>query len=328
MGANIGWSYGTDGEYRQIANTLNTASPQALRTFVYGLRAGVDYAEAHRLAFPSLMPAVYDQVHRRWFTDEPFWFGDSVLNPGQIHEVMCESRARLAELLLAGARSVQIRISCAYAQMSATITWPGATRTDAELTDDAELWAPADVAGQDVALWLRTPFNSGYHGARDAGRGLVPIWTEPLHSGDPAQEAAHELDLLVADVTKALLDRGYTFEQCLTDPAAEQARRSILADVRHNQAKRLIDITMFTPANRRIFSGTILGCYGGADRPGRADLVTTFEQRIQTPPALAAGIVEAVGDYRINTLDIPWWAGPGVTITCGQPVVEEIPDRW
>ncbi|MDH4366506.1 MAG: hypothetical protein OEY70_20685, partial [Acidimicrobiia bacterium] len=245
MGANIGWSHGTNGEYRSIADTLNTASPEALRIFVFALRSGVAFAEAHRLAFPELMPATYQAVDQRWFSDQSFWFGDSVLTPGQIHEVACESRARLAECLLAGARRVYIAISCAFEQMSATLAWPGATRADAELLGDAELWGPASVAGEDVYLLLRTPFNSGYRGAPgapapDLGAGGAAGWDE--------DEAAGQLKVLAEEVTAELTGLGYADGAWRTDPEADSARRTILRRIRQDQARRLIGITM---ASRR-----------------------------------------------------------------------------
>lgn len=326
MGANIGWSHGTNNEYRVIANTLNTASPEALRTFVYALRAGVDFAGAHRLAFPELMPGTYQAVADRWYSDKSFWFGDSVLTPGQIHEVACETRARLAECLLAGARRVYIAISCAFEQMSATLAWPGCTRADAEMLGDAELWTPSAVAGQDVYLLLRTPFNSGYRGAPgappvQAGVGGALGWDEG--------EAAAQLKLLADEVTAELSDLGFDKpDQWRNDPAADEARRTILRRIRQDEVGRLMNITMSSTRDLPLFTDTVLGCIGGGERPGRGELVSTFTDGFVTPPPLAPGIQAVVGDgYKANNIDMPWRSSPAVTISWGTPVQAPIPER-
>lgn len=325
MGANVGWSYGTEQEYAKVGKALNEASPATLRRFVYAIRAGAGFLDAHQLAFPSVLSAAYTIIDKNWFSEEPMWFGNSVLTPGQIHEVMREARARLAEMLLAGASSVELYICCGYPKLSVSLTWPGAVRADADLTGEAELWAPVDVVDQPVGMWVRTPFNTGYAGAGRyppdnqwaAGPGAESPPVDDLPSGQAADEEAaawRKLAEIVSQIDKVLDHAGFTFEDCRSDRNAEAVRQAALKDITPSD---LISITTRIPKNVVIFRGTNLCAFGdGNPRPGRSGLSVTFEPALATPPALPDG-VERPSLVADGMEDIPWGKRPGITISWG-----------
>ena len=96
-----------------------------------------------------------------WFGTDggPQWLWDSVLSTGQMHLVMKEATARIAELLLAGAGPVQYWLQCGHPKFRMVIAWDGATEADTKLTEGN--WKPKNINGP-VRLWVFVPFNSGY----------------------------------------------------------------------------------------------------------------------------------------------------------------------
>lgn len=321
MGANVGWSFGTSREYEAIAAGLTSAPPQHLRAFADALRAGKSLAEAHRIAFSPVLGPVYHRVTENWFGQRPMWFGNSELTPGQIHEVMRESRARLAELLLAGAKSVTIYIGCGHSRAHTLITWDGAVAADAALTADGAGWAPADVRGQAVTMWVMVPFNTGYRFPDDYGpnSGVATAGAQRSSAFDPVEQvevlARQLLRRHIGRVEDQLRSAGVAVgPDGRVAAAAEPLRRRLLNAI---PISDLLYITRWLPRNEAVFRGTVLGLLGdGIPQPGRQGLRVVFAGATPTPPKLPDGVPASMAAVRGVPLPAPR-LGPGISITWG-----------
>jgi hypothetical protein len=167
MPGNIFWSKGFYSEYAVLENQWNDACQKQdtrLSDFVENIRTkGEGLMDAHAHAFyGTKLPGELKRVHNNWFGATPMWYRDCTVSPGQIHQIMRESRARTAELLLAGGQRVEFWLQCGHPRFRTVITWDGATEEDAEPTD-GQTWSPraGEVTGC-VQVWVYTPFNSAY----------------------------------------------------------------------------------------------------------------------------------------------------------------------
>jgi hypothetical protein len=323
MGANVGWSYGTHREYETIARRLNRSTPAERQRFVDSVRReGGGLMEAHALAFPAAAEdrdtarwrAAFERITANWFGEEPMWYGNSVLSPGQIHEIMRESRARTVELLDAGAGPLTIYIGCGHPRFRTIITWDGATAEDAELTADGHGWSPRRPEGE-IVMWVLSPFNTGYAhppSPADAAR-MSPgeLEAEREQRWVWEQKARAAVDDLVHHV-ESRLDIRWENVGGRLDAEVERLRRQLLGEVPNDQ---LVWISAALPIDTLPWRNTVLGAVGdGNPRPGRAGLQVTFEPQLVTPPALPEGIGPEYAWVR-GVGPISERRGPGITIT-------------
>lgn len=317
MGANVGWSFGTSREYEAIALGLNTASLAERDKLAASLRAGMSLADAHGAAFPGVLRGAYSRwIHGNWFGERPMWFGNSELTPGQIHEVMRESRARLAELLVAGAKSVAIYIGCGHPRAHTLITWDGAVAADSALTADRAGWAPVDVQGQVVTMWVMVPFNTGYRAPDDYG-GAATAGARRSSVFDPVEQvealARQLLRRHIGRVEDQLRAAGVAVSpDGRVAAAAEPLRRQLLNAI---PISDLLYISRWLPRNEAMFRNTVLGLFGdGVPQPGRHGLRVMFDRATATPPPLPAGVPAYMAAVRGVPLPVPR-VGPGISIT-------------
>jgi len=320
MGANVGWSYGTTGEYKAIADGLSTATPGALKTLADTLRAGGSLAEAQQAAFPSVLAQTYrSAITGNWFGERSMWLGNSELTPGQIHEVMRESRARLAELLLAGAERVDIYIGCGHPRARTLITWDGACADDAALTPDREGWTPADARGQVVTMWVMVPFNTGYRAAAHSEPDATASPFPPRYPADdipPEKAEALARQLLrrhIGRVEDQLRSAGVVVgPDGQVASAAEPLRRHLINAI---PISDLLYISQWLPRNEAMFRNTVLGLFGnGISQPGRQGLRVVFDRAALTPPLLPPGVPAHMAAVRGVPLPV-LRVGPGISIT-------------
>lgn len=319
MGANVGWSFGTSREYEAIARGLTDARKEDLVAFADAIRAGKSLAEAHQIAFSSVLGSVYRRVTENWFGERPMWFANSELTPGQIHEVIRESRARLAELLLAGAKSVRIYIGCGHARARTLITWDGACAADARLTPDGARWMPAAAQGQDVTMWVMVPFNTGYRRPDDYGQptGMPAAAAARSTAADPTEQvealARQLLSRHIGSVTDRLRSAGVVVDPDGTVPAQHEPLRRVLLNT--IPVSDLLYITRWLPRDEAVFRGTVLGLRGdGIPQPGRQGLRVVFDRAVLTPPVLPPGVPADMAAVRGVPLP-PRRVGPGIMIT-------------
>jgi len=129
MPGSTDWTKGWGHEYDLVEQVLNSATPAQHQRFIDGVRArGEGLMEAHAAAYFDgwTAPALRD-VEQTWFgiNGDPMWVWDSSLTPAQIHEVMKETRARTAELLVQHPDwKIELWVKCGHARFRTTITWP------------------------------------------------------------------------------------------------------------------------------------------------------------------------------------------------------------
>jgi hypothetical protein len=315
VGANVGWSYGTGDEYKAIAELLNRASREKLQAFADVIRQGnLGVLEAHEAVFSRKgmkgdLAAFRDEfkdIRENWFGDNPMWFGNSVLTPGQIHEVMRESRARTVELLLAGEpresmpRDFTTYIGCGYPQFRTIITWDGAVPEDAQVTPDGRPWAPRKRPTGPVTMFVLTPFNTGYADPARSGPG----------ADTEAAQARKDRDELAARIAGQLQPSSGTRDA--PAPDHERRRHEALAEIRNVV---LVDISHRLPKGECPWRGNVLGLVGDGDpRPGRHGLHITYYPKLVTPPPLPPDVPD-MEPYNTYGLKLDRRTGPGIVIT-------------
>jgi hypothetical protein len=196
MSGYVMWTKGYGREYELVGQTLNQASNAERQRFVANLRTGgMGLMDAHADAFfAGRTPAGLADVADRWFGTNggPMWLWDCTLTPGQIHQVMRESRARTVELLLAGAPSVSLWVQCGHPRFRTVITWPGASDDDAAPAT-AGVWQPSTKPSGAVHVWVFTPYNAGHakapsHEARTEALLRLSSLSDLVQRGKPPRE--------------------------------------------------------------------------------------------------------------------------------------------
>ena len=163
MPGNTNWSKGTKGEYADMEDLLNNATPEQHADFSRELRSGIGVVDARQSVYGGSGPLMsFVRTNERWFgaQQNPMWLWDCTVTPEQIQEVMREAYARVADLLGDNADNrIEFWIQCGHARFRMLLTWPSAIR---ECAQDWEQ-RPQPETGELIRLWVHIPFNSGYN---------------------------------------------------------------------------------------------------------------------------------------------------------------------
>jgi hypothetical protein len=139
MAVGLIWSKGDGQQYSYLETNYNEAknANADLATFARILRDSVINAnllyERAKLFRSQLDAKRFDAlvassvlVAGNWFGEdkEPMWHRDAHTRPAEMHRIMCESEAYLAELLAAGAEGCEFFGQCNHLDFETWITWP------------------------------------------------------------------------------------------------------------------------------------------------------------------------------------------------------------
>lgn len=191
MGIGPWWTVGDRGEYEIVAAAMNATlryERPVLEQFRDLLQPGSDtslmQAQDDTIFQVNPKPPRYDsaRIAKNWFGigGNPVWSGPCDVSPVELHEVMRAARARLADLLLNGARECRILGSCGFERFEVWITW-----------------APGGYEGKTVTMWVFAPHTvtsrteyraeearKGEPGAWQGGEEPVPWTDNPATPGE------------------------------------------------------------------------------------------------------------------------------------------------
>ena len=184
MSGDVVWSKGFHNEYQLFEQALNRNGAD-LAGLLSSIRTdGVGVMQAYGGIFGRPFVDNLTDVADCWFGTQGAaqWLWDSTLSTGQMHQVMRETTARIAALLLAGVRPVELWLQCGHPRYRTVLAWEGATAEDAQ-PPVGGVWTPKQPRGR-LRVWVYVPFNAGYgtvaqptkaaQDARDALAARVP----------------------------------------------------------------------------------------------------------------------------------------------------------
>ncbi len=204
MPGDVIWTMGLQREYELFSNALNESAKNGdgrLERLRDAMREGQGVMPAYFEIF-DLPTSALKATEQNWFGigGAPQWLWDSTLTTGQMHQVMVETTARIAELMLAGAGPVSIYLQCGHPRFRTLMSWKDAAPEHAGAT-----WPPTKASGE-LRVWVHTPFSSGYAHklnapTADAKAMLDDLIARATRAGDPARMdppmTIDELDVVV-----------------------------------------------------------------------------------------------------------------------------------
>jgi hypothetical protein len=282
------WSKGNAGQYTELEDLFNAAkaaSTDGLADFAEALRQDGDAnviceqirlldtiseAEAIR-AYYSRFKSAADN----WFGDDgrPMWSRHTKTRPAEMHRVICEAEAYLADLLIAGAERCQFFGQCKHHDFEMWLTWP-----------------PYGFVGEEVRVWLFS--GNDYLYTEDAYAGGAPLAVTPKR--DPDGELANTVALGVAAANDDLVAAYRGLRDGLDDPSlSPSVFRDLDEAVQAAQGKLINTAAGHPDLDFPAFKGTALAIASDVGLPVLGDISIQYledfladprEPRLNQPP--------------------------------------------